>query len=277
VSKDYEVSIGTLNEYLDLRRIEGLSSHWLYQIEGWLKRYLDTFDWRINKQDTLKYLNHKKKQYGTATFRKVTYQIRKFLLFLDVEWANKIIPPAEPEYSIKRVTKKDIQETIKIVSNNRYGIRYVALTLLGASSGMRPEEMYQLNLEDIDIKNNIIHINHNPKKNQTTKSKKSRISFFNQETKKILIRYLSFYREDNDITVLFPKRICERVFQAASIQVMDLRKFFSQEWDRLGGATSVKKILMGHSLKGDVDLMHYNYQSEEDLKRIYDRVNIKIK
>ena len=29
---------------------------------------------------------------------------------------------------------------------------------------------------------------------------------------------------------------------------------------------------MGHSLKGDVDLMHYNAQSEEDLKRMYDKV-----
>jgi len=29
---------------------------------------------------------------------------------------------------------------------------------------------------------------------------------------------------------------------------------------------------MGHSLRGDVDLMHYNCQSEEDLKKIYNRV-----
>jgi len=29
---------------------------------------------------------------------------------------------------------------------------------------------------------------------------------------------------------------------------------------------------MGHSLNGDVDLMHYNCQSEEDLKLIYDKV-----
>ncbi len=28
---------------------------------------------------------------------------------------------------------------------------------------------------------------------------------------------------------------------------------------------------MGHSLKGDIDLMHYNTQSEGDLKKIYDR------
>jgi integrase/recombinase XerD len=67
-------------------------------------------------------------------------------------------------------------------------------------------------------------------------------------------------------------RRLERLFEESPIQVKDLRKFFSQEWDRRGGPTSIKKILMGHSLKGDVDLMHYNAQSEKDLKKIYDKV-----
>jgi integrase/recombinase XerD len=62
------------------------------------------------------------------------------------------------------------------------------------------------------------------------------------------------------------------LFKGAPIRVKDLRKFFSQEWDRRGGPTSIKKILMGHSMRGDVDLMHYNCQSEEDLKKIYDKV-----
>jgi hypothetical protein len=56
------------------------------------------------------------------------------------------------------------------------------------------------------------------------------------------------------------------------IRVKDFRKYFSQEWDRRGGPTNIKKILMGHSMHGDVDLMHYNCQSEEDLKKIYDKV-----
>ena len=56
------------------------------------------------------------------------------------------------------------------------------------------------------------------------------------------------------------------------MRVKDFRKFFSQEWDRKGGPTSIKKILMGYSIKGDVDLMHYNYQSKADLKKIYDGV-----
>jgi len=72
--------------------------------------------------------------------------------------------------------------------------------------------------------------------------------------------------------MLFPKKVLQVAFKNASIQVKDLRKSFSQEWTRRHGDTGIKKILMGHSLKNDIDLMHYNYQSDEDLKKIYDKV-----
>jgi len=71
---------------------------------------------------------------------------------------------------------------------------------------------------------------------------------------------------------LFAKRTIQKEFKTAPIRVKQLRKYFSQEWDRQGGPTSIKKLLMGHSTRGDVDLSHYNAQSEEDLKRIYDRI-----
>jgi len=41
----------------------------------------------------------------------------------------------------------------------------------------------------------------------------------------------------------------ERIFRTTSLHVKDLHKFFSQEWDQKGGPTSIKKILMGYSLK----------------------------
>ena len=73
---------------------------------------------------------------------------------------------------------------------------------------------------------------------------------------------------------LFSKRQCERKFADTSLQVKDLRKFFSQEWDRRGGPTTIKKLLMGH--RGDVDLKHYNSQNEQDLRDIYDSVGLAI-
>jgi len=58
-----------------------------------------------------------------------------------------------------------------------------------------------------------------------------------------------------------------------------MRKFFSQQSDRLGMPTAIKKILMGHVVSNeeyvlsasDIDLGHYDFQDEEDLKKIYDR------
>jgi len=85
-----------------------------------------------------------------------------------------------------------------------------------------------------------------------------------------LEKYLQIYSKNSRIKHLFSKRQCERMFAKTSLQVKDLRKFFSQEWDRRSGPTSIKKLLMGH--RGDVDLRHYNMQDTDDLKRIYNEI-----
>ena len=77
--------------------------------------------------------------------------------------------------------------------------------------------------------------------------------------------YVQHYTEYG-FQYLFGQEHIQGIFNNYNLKVKHLRKFFSQEWDRRGGPTSIKKILMGHSLKGDVDLNHYNAQSEEDLK-----------
>lgn len=200
------------------------------------------------------------------------YQIRKYLTFIHIDWASNIQPPSEPNYIPKRIIKDDINSTLSYFKEHQFFKQIKAIIMLGATSGTRAEELYQLNIKDIDIENKIIHINHNPDNGQTTKTGISRISFFNEEAKQAIIDYIQFYNDHKKLTSLFNKSHISRLFKDAPIKVKDLRKFFSQEWDRKGGPKSIKKILMGHSLKGDVDLMHYNCQSEEDLKKIYDKV-----
>jgi len=168
---------------------------------------------------------------------------------------------------------EDINKTIQIFKNHPTGDRYITLTLLGATSGMRPKEMYQLQPENIDLENRVVHVNNDPDKGQTTKTKKNRIALFNEETRRAIEKYLQLYSNSNRIKQLFSKRQCERIFSKTSLQVKDLRKFFSQEWDRRGGSTSIKKILMGH--RGDVDLRHYNAQNPDDLKIIYSEIMTK--
>ena len=214
------------------------------------------------------------KKYPTTTYRKRVYQIRKYLIFIGEDWANKIKLPSEPYYLPKHITIKELKDTLEYFKFNRFYKQIKALLLLGSTSGMRAEELYQLTIDDIDIDNRMVHINHSPQNGQTTKTKQSRISFYTEEAQNTLKEYLTYFNNDSNLKLLFSQSHITRLFRDAPIQVKDLRKFFSQEWDRRGGPTSIKKIMMGHSLKGDVDLMYYNAQSPEDLKRIYDRVMV---
>jgi len=261
-----------LEEFLSLREIENLHSDWLKAIRRYLTRYLKYVKWSIDKEKTIEYLKSELKNYQVSTYRKKLYQIRKFLNYCNIPWANEIKLPREPEYTIKRITNTDIIETLRILETKREKERYVALVLLGATSGLRSEELYQLTTKDIDIEKKILRVNHDPLNGQTTKTRKSRITFFTEETKQAIVSYLDIYQKNNRYTHLFDKNQCVIALRGTPIRTKELRKYFSQEWDRRGGPTSIKKILMGHSLKGDVDLMHYNCQSEEDLKKIYDKV-----
>jgi integrase/recombinase XerD len=191
---------------------------------------------------------------------------------LGVDWANEITLPKDPTVKIKRIDSSDITTTINLFKKSTHFLQLKALIMLGITSGLRAEELYQLNPEDIDLNKRIVRVNHNPQNGQTTKTKYSRISFFTKETQSILEKYFPYYNNDSEYSRLFAQTTITRLFSSAPIRVKHLRKYFSQEWDRRGGPTSIKKILMGHSLKGDVDLQHYNAQSEEDLKRIYDNV-----
>ncbi|MBN1860460.1 MAG: site-specific integrase [Candidatus Thermoplasmatota archaeon] len=252
--------------------MEGLSNKWIGRIEAFLTEYLDYIDWKIDKSKTLKYFECIKDKYSIASYRKCVYQIRKFLEYLGIAWSNKLNPPPEPECIPKHMTQDSIKDALSYYEKHEYSKQVKAIILLGCTSGMRAEELYQLTLDDIDIRNRIVRINHNPNNGQSTKTKRSRVSFFSVETQEALSEYLDYYNNQDTLKVLFCQSHLSRIFRDSIVKIKDFRKYFSQEWDRRGGPTSIKKILMGHSLKGDVDLMHYNAQSPEDLKLIYDKV-----
>ncbi len=261
-----------VDEYLSLRKIEGISDRWMYGTTQILKKYLSYVDNKIDKSKTIEYIQHLQSTLSVSTYRKRVYAIKKFLSYLEVSWGTIIKLPPEPYYTPKNVPKQTIEDTFNYFKDSKYFPQVKAIIHLGKDSGMRAEELYQLREEDIDLSSNIVHINNG--NGQSTKTQRNRISFFTDDTKHILQEYINFYHNKSGLRCLFSKIHLERLFRKAPIKVKDLRKAFSQEWTRRNGNTSVKKLLMGHSLKGDVDLMHYNCQSEEDLKKIYDKIMI---
>ena len=261
-----------LLEYINIIELSGITKKHIKETKRALKKYLNYVNWKIDKPMSLAYFKQLQSKFSIAYYKKQMYQIIKFLTHYGVDWVSEIKLPSDTYYMPKRVTNEDIARSVDYFKDNEYYKRFKAIILFGATSGLRPSELYTLTLNDIDLVNRKIHVRHDPKNNHTTKTGKSRISFFNEEAKLALEKYLILMDIDDRIRTLFSENTIQEAFQNAPIRIKHLRKAFSQEWTRRGGDTGVKKILMGHSLKGDVDLMHYNYQSEDDLKKIYDKV-----
>ncbi len=266
------ISDDILEGYLDILRLSGVTHRHIKEVRRALKSYQKYILSVIDKQKSIQFFSKLQRECSTSYYRKQMYQLKRFLKFLKVEWTDEISLPKEPVYNPMRISHKAIDDTILYFKDSPHFLQIKALILLGSSSGLRAEELYQLSQKDINLKMRKVNINHNPSNNQSTKNQKTRVSFFSKEAKTSIQEYYNFFRNGCGYSKLFPQTTLTRLFNSAPIRVKHLRKFFSQEWERRGGSSGIKKLLMGHSIRNDVDLNHYNFQSEEDLKQIYDRV-----
>ena len=257
-----------LNTYMANRSLSVSPGH-AYEVKRFLYKFLCAVNWRVEFSSTLEYLNGIKLNKSPAYYNKQFFQIVKFLTYLDLPWAKKIEHPQTVQYTPMRVPEGQVSDALATFKGD---LQMTALIHLGCDSGLRAEELYQLRIEDIDLIKRTIYVRHDPTNGQTTKTGIGRVSFFTNKTASILHKYIIEFNGQNQKKHLWNKITMERKFRQSPIRLKLLRKVFSSRWDRKGGQTSIKKILMGHSLRGDVDLIHYNYQSEEDLKRIYDKV-----
>ncbi len=235
--KPADIYPSDVDKYFSLRDIQGICKEWQENSKRWIKTYLDYVSWRVDEDKTLSYCIQVKDASSITYYRKQIYQIRRFLEYLKIGWASTIKLPPEPEYLPKRVSSDAIDKILDSFKDHKYVKQIKALILLGCSSGLRAEELYQLTPMDIDLENRAVRINHNPENGQTTKTHRSRISFFNMDAQKALSEYLEYFNNGNGLEVLFGHSHLFPIFKQSSVKIKDLRKFFSQEWDRRGGPT----------------------------------------
>lgn len=240
-------------------------------------------NYECNFEEVVEFLERMKMKYSFSGYHKYVLDVRRLLLSVNAPFAQKIKLPRTPKRRkivIKRQMVQEIIENIrKYEKNEERKLRVIAMFTIAATSGIRAEELYSLTLDDLDIKKRIIYISFGKTagSDKSVKDYEERVTFFNQEAKRALKEYLKIYKGDS---TLFSFDSLKRMFttypQIGDLRIKHMRKFFSQEWDRLGGPTSVKKMLMGHSVSRDVDLSYYDFQDPEDLREIYDKVGIKI-
>ena len=261
----------SVKEYLDYVELSGVSKRYLEVVKILLYKFLKTVKYSIEKEVVIEYLKDVQRKSSLAYYRKQMCQIRKFLRFLKIPWVDDLKLPPMPRYQPIIVTDDDIKNTLAFFKGHPQELQLNALVCLGMDSGMRPEEIYQLKIKDIDINNRVVYINHNPRNGQTTKTRESRISFFTMNTASVLQQYIEWFNSQSKVKDLFGRSHILRCFHDSPIQVKYLRKYFSSKWEQRNGNHQIKERLMGHSLNS-VDARHYSYVSTGNMHEIYDSV-----
>ena len=207
----YRITGNSIGEYLSFLELKGVTKGHINEVERYLKNYKKYILSVVDKQQSLEYFKKLQRNCSVAYYKRQMFQLRRFLTFLKIEWAKDITLPADPYYNPIRISSEKINKTLDFFKNDDSYIRIKAVILLGCSSGLRATEIYDLTEEDIVLNQNKIIIRHDPKNNHTTKTKRSRVSFFSNDAKKALEAYLEYFKNTNSgLRTLFAQKTLSR-------------------------------------------------------------------
>ncbi len=263
-----------ISRHLSRIELTGVSDNWLDRIEQIIREYVDAVNGCIDEDTTLEYLQRLQNEHDVGGYKKMFYQIRKFCVSMGADWASDLKAPKDRNNNDITIWRPaDIRDAYDYLSN-LYTRRYSAALLIGATSGIRAEELYNLDWDDIDLDERVIYV-------RKSKTGQRRIAFFNDEAAREMQAFLSedideYKFVEREFMQPFNEYATRKFFRKTNVMPKHLRKFFSQEWDRHGGNTNIKKILMGHSLNGDIDLSHYAAHDVDDLRAEYERVDVRV-
>jgi integrase/recombinase XerD len=168
------------------------------------------------------------------------------------------------------------REEVKRFYESLDTLKEKAIFLMYATSGLRHKELLSLTFSDADFNSRRIM----PKKDKQT-TKKVWCTFFNTETKTVLMKYLSSRKDNNKR--LFPydhnkfDELWRKGKERTGIRITPqiLREFFCQQMGELGVPDRYIDAFCGRVPK-TILARHYTDYSPERLKRIYDKARLKV-
>ena len=251
-------------------QLSGASDEHIKKTKSRLIRISEDLCYRCNLNDIIIYINKLKREFAPATYRKYVLDLKRILKEIRAPFVEDLKLPNVPKRSkivIRPQHLRKLIEQAKKLSESKY-FRLKSAILLCSTSGLRSVELYKLKLDDIDIENRTIYV-----RAEIAKDYEDRVTFFSKEAQEALQGYIPMAKSTPFVKDTLVKDFRKLNVKSGRIvlRMKHMRKFFSQQSDRLGMPTAAKKLLMGHSLNQDIDLQHYDYQDEEELKKIYDR------
>jgi integrase len=151
-----------------------------------------------------------------------------------------------------------------------------AICLFFATTGLRLSEVLNLTKGDVDFEMRCVKAKHD------TRTKRTGVTFYNNECEEHLKRYLASRTDDNDRLFRIGhgdpfNKIWQKASKAAEIKILPqiLRKWHSTELGELMVPDRFVDVFQGRAPR-TVIAKHYTGKGLERLRRIYDKANMKI-
>jgi integrase/recombinase XerD len=197
--KNLKQEIGALMEnffdfqIVDLKRSERTAKEKVWYIKKFLKIVTKNTS-EISREDIRSYLKSLN-GVGTATYSNTFKSLKVFFRdFLRKPEVVETFRFPKQKFKPKSIPSR---EALQKFYEAMHSTKERALFLLYASSGLRRMEILNLLIRDVDFKKRMIK-----PKTHSGETKKAWLSFFNEETSRVLKQYLETRRDDNP--KLFP-------------------------------------------------------------------------
>ena len=255
-------------QMVDLRR----SKRTAYEKVWFIKKLLKAADKKpneITREDLRSYLRSLE-NYSAPTYKNALMALKVF--FRDFLEKPDVVASFKFPHQVFKpkqiVSKEQIQQFYKALETKKEK----ALFILYATTGLRREEILSLKPEDIDFSKRMITPN-----NHLGETKKSWVSFYNEEAEKALNEYLATKKQSRSDR-LFPMQRNEvvQLWKVAqdktgiNITPQKLRQWFCSEMLRLGISETYVDAFCGRVPKS-VLARHYTDFSPEKLEKIYQK------
>jgi len=259
-------------QMVDLRR----SKRTAYEKVWFIKRLLKTVDKNpaeISREDLRAFLRTLE-NYSAATYKNALMSLKVF--FRDYLEKPELVSSFRFPHQVFKPKQIVSKEQVKQFYLCLESPKEKGLFMLYATTGLRREEILSLTPEDIDYERRRI-----TPSNHLGETKKSWVSFYNQEAEKMLKEYLASKKASRSKR-LFPMQRNENVElwkiaqekTGTKITPQKLRQWFCSEMLNSGVSETYVDAFCGRVPKS-VLARHYTDFSPEKLKEIYVKANLK--
>ncbi|WP_457752751.1 tyrosine-type recombinase/integrase [Thermococcus sp.] len=190
------------------------------------------------------------------------------------------------------------------ISEEKY-LKMITFAILMISTGRRKEEIAKIRIDWIEIDKGIVKFpTESTKEGKILKTNGYfKVTFLTKEAREVLECYIRKFKREiknrkgylfvspdkKDTSTIFANRLMNKYANVLKftlsdgnhrMELMHLRKFFAQEWERRAGqrgmtserVDTVKRRLMGHRLGNDIHRSHYARLSVEEMREIYNKI-----